>query len=108
MMVLLIAAMSGLFTVAMFRINPNIAEVVIQTMLLIIGIIGGNFVPYILPDSLQQLWEWTPNGLWLSTIIQWIQQESWTTAANGLLGLTLFTVAIIALSVALFPRRGRI
>lgn len=87
--------------------NANTANAIIQALLLIIGVIGGNFAPiYILPDAVQQLWEWTPNGLWLSTMIQWIQQESWEAAINGMLGLSAFIIAIIALSVWTFPKRG--
>ena len=109
MMCLIVAALGGLFTAAMFRMNANTANAIIQALLLIIGVIGGNFAPiYILPDAVQQLWEWTPNGLWLSTMIQWIQQESWEAAINGMLGLSAFIIAIIALSVWTFPKRGRI
>ncbi|MDF2926573.1 MAG: transporter permease [Paenibacillaceae bacterium] len=105
---LFIAAMSALFTSFMFRINPDAANAVIHTLLIIIGIVGGNFVPvYALPHSVQQLWEWTPNGLWLSTVIQWIQQESWTVAVQGMLGLALFAAAAVALSIWIFPKRGR-
>ncbi|GKU78930.1 ABC transporter permease [Paenibacillus sp. L3-i20] len=107
MMGLFVAAMSGLFTAIMFRINPDITIAIIQMLILVIGLIGGNFVPiYILPDVLKELWEWTPNGLWLSTMIQWIHQESWVTMAEGIFGLLIFTVVAIALSVWLFPKRG--
>lgn len=109
MMCLIIAALAGLFTAAMFRMNPNTSNAIIQSLLMIIGIVGGNFVPiYILPDSIQQFWEWTPNGLWLSTMIQWIQQESWEAATKGMFGLSIFIVVIVALSVWIFPKRGRI
>ncbi len=103
---LFIAALSGLFTAAMYRMNPDTANAIIHSLLIAIGVVGGNFVPvYILPDSVQQLWEWTPNGLWLSTMIQWIQQESWAVAGKGMLGLLAFTLAIAALSVWIFPKR---
>src|SRR5690606_20759129 len=109
MMCLVVAAMAGLFTAAMFRMNPDTANAIIHSLLLIIGVIGGSFVPiYILPDSVQPLWEWTPNGLWLSTMIQWIQQESWEAAVKGMLGLITFITVIVALSVWIFPKRGRI
>jgi len=109
MMCLVIAALAGLFTAAMFRMNPNTANAIIQSLLMIIGVIGGSFVPiYILPDGIRKLWEWTPNGLWLSSMIQWIQQESWESAAKGMLGLGAFITVIVALSLWIFPKRGRI
>ncbi|MCR8643816.1 ABC transporter permease [Paenibacillus sp. N1-5-1-14] len=109
MMGLFVAAMAGLFTAAMYRIQPDTTNAIIQSLLLVIGVIGGNFVPvFILPDSIQMLWVWTPNGLWLSTMIQWIQQESWSVMTHGVINLALYTVVIMAVSVWLFPKRGQI
>ncbi|MCR8842332.1 ABC transporter permease [Paenibacillus sp. SC116] len=109
MLCLFIGAMSGLFTALMLRINTNIANAIIQSILLMLGILGGSFVPvYILPDSMQRLWEWTPNGFWLSTMTQWIQQQSWDVVTSGLFGLALFTAVTVVLSVWIFPKRGRI
>ncbi|WP_028596630.1 ABC transporter permease [Paenibacillus assamensis] len=109
MLCFFIAAMSGLFTALMLRINADIATAICNACILALGILGGNFVPvYILPDSMQQLWEWTPNGLWLSSVVQWIQVQSWTVAVEGILGLAVFTFVTVALSVWIFPKRGRI
>lgn len=109
MMGLFVAALSGLFTTIMFRIKPDITNAIIQSLILVLGLFGGNFVPItVLPDSIKIFSDWTPNGLWLSTMIKWIQQESWITMADGIFGLLVFTVAAMTICVWLFPRRGRI
>ncbi|MBD8499749.1 ABC transporter permease [Paenibacillus arenosi] len=109
MLCVFIAAMSGLFTALMLRMNADIANGIINIFIIALGMVGGNFVPvYILPDSMQQLWGWTPNGLWLSTMVQWIQEQSWTVAVEGIMGLAVFTAVTVALSVWIFPKRGRI
>lgn len=108
MMGLFIAALSAVFTAVLFRLNDNTGNAMIQTFLIIIGVLGGNFVPvYVLPDRVQQFWEWLPNGLWLSTMIQWIQQESWLTAIKGMTGLGIFAAAAAGISIWIFPKEGR-
>jgi ABC-2 type transport system permease protein len=106
---LCVAAIAAVFTSLIFRINDSVASGLFPLVLGVFGTIGGSFLPiYILPDWLIQVGEWTPNGLILSVIIQWIQQHSFADLSVPFLRLAVFSLMMIGLGSWLFPRRGRI
>ncbi|CDQ20706.1 ABC transporter permease [Halobacillus karajensis] len=107
---LAIAGLSSIMTSVSLRLkNPDAADGIFMTILMVFGTIGGNFIPiYVLPNWLQQIGEWTPNGLTLAILIEWLQFEDVSTLwlpAIRLLGLTLIAIGV---STMLYPRRGEI
>jgi ABC-2 type transport system permease protein len=104
-----VAALSALFTALTFRIKDSAANGIFTLILIVIGTIGGSFVPlYILPDWLKQVGEWTPNGLTLSVFIEWIQQDSFSNLTRPFITLVIFSIGLILAATWIFPRRGRI
>ncbi|AYB44897.1 ABC transporter permease [Paenibacillus lautus] len=110
MLCLTVAALSALYTAMLFRMNDaDVATGISFILLVVLGVIGGNLVPiYILPDWLMQIGSVTPNGLALMSIIQWIQGIPFQDLWLPILYQGLFFVIILAASLWIFPRRGRI
>jgi ABC-2 type transport system permease protein len=104
-----VAALSALFTSLTFRIKDTAVNGLLTLVIMIIGTIGGSFLPiYLLPDWLKQVGEWTPNGLALSVFIQWIQQDSFSNLTRPFINLVIFSIGMILAAAWIFPRRGRI
>ncbi|MCQ6560214.1 ABC transporter permease [Paenibacillus mendelii] len=106
---LCVGALVVLFTALVFRLHDETANGIAFIFSLIAGTIGGSFVPiYILPDWLRSAGEWTPNGLSLAVLLQWIQTETVADLSVPLVKLAVFAIATIGLASWCFPRRGRI
>ncbi|MBD2869071.1 ABC transporter permease [Paenibacillus arenilitoris] len=104
-----VASLSAVFTSLAFRLEEATAGGVMTIILMMIGTVGGSFVPrFVLPQWIQLVGEWTPNGRALSAFLQWVQQGSPEVVAAPLLQLLAFSLAAIGASILLFPRRGRI
>lgn len=110
MLCLTVAALSALYTAMLFRMNDaDFATGISFILLVVLGVIGGNLVPiYILPDWLMQIGSVTPNGLALMSMIQWIQGSPFQDLRLPILYQGIFFVIILAASLWIFPRRGRI
>nr|WP_286168731.1 ABC transporter permease [Roseburia sp. 1XD42-34] len=111
MAVLFSFAMSGLaavFTAIILRMNNiDASNGIFMLVILLFGIIGGNFVPIqMLPDWLQQIGEWTPNGLYLVMFTDWIQFEELSSLAKPSMLLIGFVILSTMAGLALFPKRG--
>ncbi|MBN6886418.1 ABC-type multidrug transport system permease subunit [Cytobacillus horneckiae] len=112
MVLLLSLALSGLaavFTAISLRVTDiDAANGIFMLVILLFGIIGGNFVPiYMLPDWLQQIGEWTPNGLFLVMLTEWIQFEELSSIAKPSILLTGFFLLFTLIGFVLFPQRGK-
>jgi ABC-2 type transport system permease protein len=104
-----VAAMSAVFTSLSFRMKEAEAGGLMMFIIILIGTIGGSFVPvYILPNWLRQIGEYTPNGLTLSVFIQWIQQGDYSVVIVPLLQVVIFSLIVVLAGVFLFPKRGKI
>ncbi len=108
-LMLCVGAMAALFTSLVFRLNDSEANGISFLFILIAGSIGGSFVPvFALPDWLRLAGEWTPNGLALSALLQWLQTETAADLTVPLIRLAVFAAVTIGLAIWCFPRRGRI
>ncbi|RCX23457.1 ABC-2 type transport system permease protein [Fontibacillus phaseoli] len=102
-------SLASLFTTLVFRLEDSVANAVTFITVLIAGTIGGSFVPvYVLPEWLQIAGEWTPNGLTLVALLEWLQIENMNSLTASMLKLGVFSLVIIAIATWSFPRRGRI
>ncbi|MFE0556803.1 ABC transporter permease [Paenibacillus sp. NPDC058910] len=110
MLCLTVAALSALYTAMLFRMkDADVATGISFILLVVLGVIGGNLVPiYILPDWLMNIGSVTPNGLALMSMIQWIQGSPFQELWLPILYQGVFFVVILAASLWIFPRRGRI
>lgn len=101
------ASLASLFTAALFRFTHDEAVIGLSTLLVILfGTFGGSFIPiYVLPNWLQEFGWWTPNGLTLSMLIQWIQTQSFADIWDSLIILFFMSVAVMLISLWMFPKR---
>ncbi|MGI2294300.1 ABC transporter permease [Paenibacillus sp. GXUN7292] len=102
------AGLSALYTSIMLKLNStDAANGLFMLITMVLGLIGGNFVPiYLYPQWVQQIGEWSPNGLTLAVLSKWIQFEELAAMKMPLLALVIFSAACIAAGVALYPKRG--
>jgi len=109
MFCLTLSALSGLFTALLFRMNDaDVASGISFILLVVMGVIGGNLVPlYILPDWLMGIGSAIPNGIALTSMLQWIQGIPFSELRQPILYQALFFAAILAASLWVFPRRER-
>lgn len=109
--VFLSLAISGLvvfFTALALRIKDMDAmNGTFMLIIIVIGTIGGNFVPiYLLPDFLQAIGEWTPNGLSLVMFTEWVQYEDVSAIVLPSIMLTVFFMICTIIGILLYPKRG--
>ncbi|PMC35927.1 ABC transporter permease [Bacillus sp. UMB0899] len=105
---LAISGLSAVFTSISLRV-PDIdaANGIFMIVIILFGIIGGSFVPvYLLPDWLQQIGEWTPNGLSLAIMTQWVQFEEFSTIIIPCMILVVFFIVMTVIGLVLYPKKG--
>ncbi|KIL51683.1 hypothetical protein KP77_11950 [Jeotgalibacillus alimentarius] len=107
---LAVAGLAALMTSISLRIkNPETANGAFTGIIMLFGTIGGSFVPiYVLPDWLQKIGEFTPNGQTLSVLIEWFHFEDLSLIWLPLTVLTVFTVISVIISMMLYPKRGEV
>ncbi|WP_062049009.1 ABC transporter permease [Bacillus sp. JCM 19034] len=106
---LAISGLAALFTSISLRVKDlNAASGIFMIVLLLFGMSGGNFVPiYILPNWLQEIGEWTPNGQSLVILTEWVQYEQFSTIITPSLLLIGHFLLFTTVAIALYPKRGR-
>lgn len=112
MMFLLALVMSGLaaiFTAILLRMTDiDAANGFFMLILLLFGTLGGGFVPiYMMPGWLQDIGEWTPNGLFLAMLTEWVQYEDLSLTVQPSLFLIGIFLLFTIIGLALFPKRGK-
>lgn len=112
MIVLLALVMSGLaaiFTAILLRMkNIDAANGIFMLVLLLLGTLGGGFVPiYMMPGWLQEIGAWTPNGLFLSMLTDWVQFENLSFIVQPSILLIGIFLLFTFIGLALFPKRGK-
>ncbi|SNZ17584.1 ABC-2 type transport system permease protein [Terribacillus aidingensis] len=112
MVVLLAFVLSGLaaiYTAVLLRMTSiDAANGIFMLATLLFGTLGGGFFPiYMLPDWLQQIGVWTPNGLFLAILTEWIQFENPSTIVRPSMFMIGFFFLFTFIGLALFPKRGK-
>ncbi|WP_234404931.1 ABC transporter permease [Paenibacillus bouchesdurhonensis] len=109
LLALCLGALAALFTALVFRLEDSVASGLTFLFILIAGTIGGSFAPiFVLPGWLKSAGEWTPNGLTLAVLLEWLQTETASSLTVPLVKLGVFAVGTACIAVWLFPRRERI
>ncbi|WP_431801450.1 ABC transporter permease [Halobacillus andaensis] len=103
-----IAGLSSILTSISLRLkNPDTANGIFMAIIMFFGTIGGNFIPvYVLPNWLQEIGEWTPNGLTLSVLMEWFQFEDLSILWMPAISLLSITLISILVSIMLYPKKG--
>ncbi|MCR1288893.1 ABC transporter permease [Shouchella clausii] len=103
-----IAGLAAIFTTILLKMKKvEAANGLFMLVIILFGVVGGNFVPiYILPDWLQQIGEWTPNGLALVMFTDWIRFEQGTSLVGPSVLLIIFFVLCSIAGLAFYPKRG--
>lgn len=112
MIVLLALVMSGLaaiFTAILLRMaNIDAANGLFMFVLLLLGTLGGGFVPiYMMPEWMRAIGEWTPNGLFLKMLTEWVQFEDFSIIVQPSIFLIGIFLVFTFIGLALFPKRGK-
>ncbi len=107
---LAVAGLSGLFTsIALSIKDTNSAAGIFTMVVMMFGALGGSFFPLQgLPEVIQRIGEWTPNGVTQTALIQFIQYEKLQDLVIPLSLLLGFFVLCLIIALFTFPRRGRI
>lgn len=108
MLAVCVACLAVLFTSLAFYLKDAGSTGLFSLLLMVLAIAGGNLVPiYILPQWIQQIGLWTPNGLSLSLFMHWIQYETFDGLLPFAVKLAVFGLLAAAIGAFVFPRRGR-
>lgn len=106
---LAIAGLSAVFTGITLNLeDANAASGIFTLITMGFGVLGGSFFPLqALPEFMQKIGEWTPNGLTQTLLVQWIQYSNLQDIIMPLFFLALFFVICMMIAFFIFPRRGR-
>ncbi|MGN8644843.1 ABC transporter permease [Gracilibacillus sp. HCP3S3_G5_1] len=105
---LTVAGLAAVFTsIALQMHNVDATNGVLNAVVMVLAVLGGNFVPiYIFPDWMQKVSEWTPNGMTLSVMMEWLQHEQVSSLLLPSLMLIGFFVLCTLVGWVLYPKRG--
>lgn len=107
---LTVAGLSALFTAITLNINNlNAVSGNLTLIIMGLGVLGGSFFPIQgMPELLQIIGEWTPNGLTQTILIEWIQFGDIKQLVMPMLVFIAFFAGFLAIAMFSFPKRGRI
>ncbi|AND40638.1 ABC transporter permease [Cytobacillus oceanisediminis] len=106
---LTVGGLSALFTALTLHLSDTNAASGISTLVIMgFGVLGGSFFPLEgLPDPIQKIGEWTPNGLTQTALIEWVQYSHFNDLLFPIIFLMGVFIICFAISVSIFPKRGR-
>lgn len=106
---LAIAGLTAVFTSLALNIsNVDLVNGLLYMIIMLMAAVGGNFTPVQgFPELVQRIGEWTPNGLTLTTFLQWIQFGAMSDLGMPIIKLSVFFVLCLIIGMFLFPKRGR-
>lgn len=109
LLALAVAGLTALLTSISLRVkNIDTANGIFMLVIIVFGVIGGNFVPkFVLPEWLQSIGEWTPNGTFLVMFTEWIQFEELSVSVfiPSMLLIVFFLITTF-IGLYLYPKRG--
>ncbi|SEQ14324.1 ABC transporter permease [Piscibacillus halophilus] len=104
---LCIGAFGALLTSLTMRANSEAVTGIFSGFIVsILAFLGGSFIPKTqMPDIINLLGEWTPNGLALTAYLQWSQGLGFEYIVPSLTRILVITVVIWLISIIIFPRK---
>ncbi len=105
-----IAGLSALFTtITLYLQDSNAASGLFMLIVMTFGVLGGSFFPLDgLPEFMQMVGEYTPNGLTQTAVIDWVQFRNWSAVGLPLIYLLSFFAVCVVIATSMFPKRGRL
>ncbi|MFD2045224.1 ABC transporter permease [Ornithinibacillus salinisoli] len=105
-----VAGLSAVFTTITLNLHdPNAVSGLTTLIIMTIGVLGGGFFPIQgLPEFMQRIGEWTPNGLTQTVLIEWIQYTDLQDLIIPIIILIVFFIVCLIIGMVAFPRRGRV
>jgi ABC-2 type transport system permease protein len=105
---LTIAGLSAIFTsLALYIKDTNAVNGLTSVIIMGMAVVGGSFAPIqSLPVVLQRIGEWTPSGLTLTMLLEWIQFTNFEDLILPTLVHISYFVVCLIVSIAIFPKRG--
>ncbi|UJL45156.1 ABC transporter permease [Virgibacillus sp. NKC19-16] len=102
-----VSGLNALFIPITLRVeDPNAANGIFTMIILGFAMLGGSFFPIdFLPEWIQRIGEWTPNGLMQGTLLEWIQYGSFTDLITPIILMLGFFIVCLLVGMFLFPRR---
>lgn len=106
---LTIAGLTALFTSITLNSNDvNLANGIMTVVVIGFGMLGGGFFPlHGLPESLQIVSAWIPNGVTQIALTEWIQLGQPQNLIQPLLFLIGLLVVFLVIGISIFPKRGQ-
>lgn len=106
---LVIAALGSLLTSINFLLDSqSFSSFFGMTIVSMLAFIGGSFAPKsMLPDWINDLAMWTPNGVYMSVFFQWMQGASISQLMGILINMVILSAVLLALAALIFPKRRR-
>ncbi len=106
---LAVGGLTGIFTSLTLKMNdPDAINGIATVIIMTFGALGGGFFPIMfLPNFLQHIGIWTPNGKFLVSILEWVQQPALEDLTAPLLYFVGFFLVSLVIALVMFPRRGR-
>lgn len=106
---LLIGALGAALTSINFMLDSQkFSQFFGMALVSMLAFIGGSLAPaMMLPEWLNEIGTWTPNGLFLSSFLQWLQGETIWELTVPLVKMLTGAVVLMGMAMLMFPRRGR-
>ncbi|EOR22415.1 ABC transporter permease [Cytobacillus oceanisediminis] len=107
---LMVAGLSAIFTSITLNLKDSNAVSGLTTLIIMsLGVLGGSFFPLEgFPELLQRIGEWTPNGLTMIAMIEYIQFSQFSDLLLPIVVLVAMSVVCFVIGMFMFPKRGRV
>jgi ABC-2 type transport system permease protein len=107
MLAVCVGAISALLTALTVRFeNEAFSGIFSAGIVSILAFAGGSFFPVsAMPEMVQSIGGWTPNGAALSAYMQWMQVVDVQALLAPLGRMAVFSVLVLIVSVLIFPQR---
>jgi ABC-2 type transport system permease protein len=107
---LAVGGLTAMFASVSLRLNTSDeASGLFMVIIMVMAVVGGNFSSiFAFPKWMEQIGEWTPNGLTQLMLIEWVQYGNMESLILPIMLVLVMGVALLLIGMFLFPRRGRI
>jgi ABC-2 type transport system permease protein len=107
MLAVCVGAISALLTALTVRFeNEAFSGIFSSGIVSMLALAGGSFFPVsAMPEMVQSIGGWTPNGAALSAYMQWMQGLGAEALLTPLGRMAVFSVLVLIVSVLIFPQR---
>lgn len=89
--------------------NQMFVNLFASVIVIFMAFLGGSFMPInIMPDWVNVVASWIPNGLALTTLMDWVRLTDWSVIISSSIRLGIFSFILLGIGLFLFPRRREI